>query len=266
MSGDAAAPLRPAPGRRELVLILGLVFVLNLTVGAALEVLSPRLGLLATEVLFLAFPVVAVVRLFYLEPRSVLPLRPVEARYFATAIVGSACLNHLLGLYGAWQERFAPTPEWVRAVFANLFEARSPAEFALVLLCIACVPALCEEILFRGFVQAGVMARASSRTAGIAFVALLFAAFHLDPWRFTPLFVLGLFFSWLRMQSGSLWPPIVAHAVNNALTIGLAEAGWLSDTSAPGTSLTALLAVSGCAAAIALSRPRAVRGAAGRML
>jgi membrane protease YdiL (CAAX protease family) len=262
----APPALRTAPGRRELALVLGLVFVFNLTFGAALQVLSPRVGLLATEILFMALPAIGAVRLFYLDPRVVLPFRRPEARHLGAAILGGACLNHLLQIYGTWQEGFAPTPDWIRAMFADLLEARSQAELVLVLVCLAFVPALCEELLFRGFVQAGVMAQAVSSAGGLAIGAFLFAIFHLDPWRFAGVFVLGLFLGWLRLQSQSLWPPVLAHALNNALSIGLARAGWLSDASAPGSPLSAILAAAGCAAAIALSRPRSVRPPGGRML
>ena len=251
-----AGPLRPAPGRRELALVLGLVFFLNLTLGAGLQVWKPRLGLLLTELALIALPPIAAVRLFYLEPRSVLPLGRPTVRHLVAAIVGAVCLNHLLEVYGAWQERFAPTPEWIRALFAGLLEARSETEFALVLVCLAFVPALCEELLFRGFVQAGVMAQAASAPAGLALSAMLFGIFHLDPWRLVGVVALGLFFGWLRLASGSLWPPIAAHAINNALSIGLARAGWLSDSRPPGSALTVVLAGAGVMLAAALLLPR----------
>ncbi|HEV8119934.1 MAG TPA: type II CAAX endopeptidase family protein [Candidatus Polarisedimenticolia bacterium] len=259
-------PLRPAPGRRELALVLGLVFFLNLTLGAGLQVLSPRLGLLLTEIVFMALPAIVAVRLFYLEPRSVLPFRRPAARHLLAAAVGAASLNHLLEMYGAWQERFAPTPEWIRALFAGLLEAHSGAEFALVLLCLAFVPAICEEILFRGFVQTGVLAQTASVPVGLLVSALLFGIFHLDPWRLAGVFVLGLFFGWLRQESGSLWPPVVAHALNNALSIGLERAGWLSDSRAPGSAPSAVLAGLGIVFAIALLRRHGSRMPSDRVL
>jgi sodium transport system permease protein len=259
-------PLRAAPGRRELALVLGLVFFLNLTLGAGLQVMSPRLGLLLTEIVFIALPPIAAVRLFYLAPRAVLPFRRPATRHLVAAVVGAASLNHLLEMYGAWQERFAPTPDWIRALFAGLLEAHSGAEFALVLVCLAFVPALCEEILFRGFVQTGVLAQTSRVPVGLLVSALLFGIFHLDPWRLAGVFVLGLWFGWLRQESGSLWPPIVAHALNNALSIGLEQAGWLSDSHAPGSALSAVFAGLGVVLAVALARPRGFRTPFDRVL
>jgi membrane protease YdiL (CAAX protease family) len=249
--------LRPAPGTREIVLVLGLVFFLNLTAGAALQFWRPRLGLFLTEIFLIAFPAIAAVRLFYLDPKSILPFTRPAARHLAAAIVGAISLNHLLEIYGAWQESIQPTPEWVRSLFAGLLEAHSAPEFAFVLLCLAFVPALCEEVLFRGFVQAGVMAQSTSAPLGLFVSAFLFAIFHLDPWRFVGVFVLGLFFGWLTRASGSLWPAVLAHALNNGLSIGLERAGWLSDDSAPGSALSAVLAGAGVALTAVLLMKRA---------
>jgi CAAX protease family protein len=74
-----------------------------------------------------------------------------------------------------------------------------------------------EEMLFRGLVQAG-LARLIGGAAGpwIALVAasLLFGVFH---WLSTTYALLaaaaGLYFGWLLIATGSLWPPIVAHAL-----------------------------------------------------
>jgi membrane protease YdiL (CAAX protease family) len=135
-----------------------------------------------------------------------------------------------------------------------------------VLLCLAFVPAICEEILFRGFVQTGVLAQTASVPVGLLVSALLFGIFHLDPWRLAGVFVLGLFFGWLRQESGSLWPPVVAHALNNALSIGLERAGWLSDSRAPGSAPSAVLAGLGIVFAIALLRRHGSRMPSDRVL
>ncbi len=47
---------------------------------------------------------------------------------------------------------------------------------------------------------------------------------HLDPVRFVALLALGLLYAWLAWRSGSLWPAVVAHVVNNALGVMLAAA------------------------------------------
>ena len=230
----AAAPaLRPAPGRREIVLVLGLVFVLNLAFGTALLIAGLRTSLVATQALAFALPPLAALRLFYLDGRAVLPFRRPAPRHLLAAILGTIGLNHLLTIYAAWQEQVWPQPEPLRAMFEALLSYQGPLDFLWLVAAIAVAPAVCEEILFRGFVQAGLVHQARAAWQGVAATALVFGVFHLDPWRFVMVTVLGLFLGWLRHAGGSLWPAILAHALNNALTLALLAAGLVAADRAP---------------------------------
>jgi membrane protease YdiL (CAAX protease family) len=90
-----------------------------------------------------------------------------------------------------------------------------------------------EELLMRGFLLRQLLRRWSAGPA-VLVVALLFAAMHLPAWiamgglsvgvavSFVVLFVMGLVLGALTWTSGSLWPAIVVHVINNVL------AGWLA--------------------------------------
>lgn len=90
-----------------------------------------------------------------------------------------------------------------------------------------------EELLMRGFLLRQLLRRWSGGPA-VLVVALLFAAMHLPAWiamggismgvavSFVVLFVMGLVLGALTWTSGSLWPAIVVHFINNVL------AGWLA--------------------------------------
>src|SRR5262249_55491099 len=131
------------------------------------------------------------------------------------------------------------------------------------ILAFALVPAVCEEILFRGFLQSG-LARVVERPAGVAAASsLVFALFHLDPWRFSGILGLGLFLAWLRLATGSLWAPMAAHAASNIFSIALKVTGRLDEAS-PGSFRSAGLAAALVVAAIAAIA--AARRARGRML
>jgi membrane protease YdiL (CAAX protease family) len=138
----------------------------------------------------------------------------------------------------------------VRALFDGLFVYRGPLDFAALLVAFALVPAFCEEILFRGFLQAG-LARVLDRPMSVvAASAFVFAVFHLDPWRFTGVLGLGLFLAWLRLATGSLLPSMAAHAASNVLSIALKAGGRLDDD-APGSLGSASVAAALVIAAIA---------------
>ena len=268
-SAGAAAGTNPAlrrtsgPGPLEMVSVAGLAFFLNLSAGTILQLAHPRVGLLLSEILFIAAPAALAVRLFYLDRSAVLPLRGVRWMDLIGAVAGALALNHLLTIAGAWQETVWPTPEPVRALFDGLFAYRGALDFMALLLAFALAPAICEEILFRGFLQAG-LARAIDRRAGVvAASALVFAVFHLDPWRFTGVMGLGLYLAWLRQRTGSLLAPMAAHAASNILAITLKATGRLDDER-PGSLGSAAMAAALLFAAIALLVAR--RPARERML
>ena len=80
------------------------------------------------------------------------------------------------------------------------------------------VPALCEEPFFRGFVLTGLYAHYGARWA-LGGSALLFAASRLNPWQFLPLLLFGLFLGSLIHWTHSIYPAILAHALNNLVSM-----------------------------------------------
>lgn len=93
------------------------------------------------------------------------------------------------------------------------------------LLVIAVIPAIGEELLFRGVIQKQFSELAQSRGAAVVLTAFLFSALHMQFFGFLPRFVLGIFLGYLYLWSGSLWLPIAAHFINNA---GAVLLSWLA--------------------------------------
>ena len=78
------------------------------------------------------------------------------------------------------------------------------------------VAPITEELLFRGLLLRGLLRRHSA-TSAIIVTAFLFALMHVNPWQFLGAFVGGLLLGWWTVSSGSLWPAILGHALNNAM-------------------------------------------------
>jgi len=119
-----------------------------------------------------------------------------------------------------------PTPELLAEMQKDqyrMFEDFLTSEGVLLigLFHIALVPAFAEEVLFRGYVL-----RAFEKSKGIIFALILssfiFAAFHLQLTNLLPLATLGAIMGLLTWLSGSLWPAIVAHFVNNGAAVLMA--------------------------------------------
>ncbi len=103
-------------------------------------------------------------------------------------------------------------------------EADSPLK-PLVMVFVVGVAPLCEELLFRGLLQRVLTQRAGLVT-GVVGSGLSFGLLHLsDPASVPPLIGLGLGLALLRARTGSLWPAVVAHTLNNGLAMALVLSG-----------------------------------------
>jgi len=84
---------------------------------------------------------------------------------------------------------------------------------------IGLLPAVCEELFFRGALQRILIQITKSPWAGIIITAFLFSALHFQFQGFFPRMFLGIVLGALYWYSGSLWPSILAHFVNNAVQV-----------------------------------------------
>jgi membrane protease YdiL (CAAX protease family) len=97
----------------------------------------------------------------------------------------------------------------------------------LNLLMIAVLPAIGEELIFRGVFQKILSNLFRSGHMAIWVTAFLFSAIHFQFFGFVPRFILGLVFGYLFFWSGTLWLPVISHFVNNAVpVIGAFIYGW----------------------------------------
>ncbi len=72
-----------------------------------------------------------------------------------------------------------------------------------------------EEVFFRGFMLAGMRRRFGAFNAILA-SAGVFALFHIDPSLFVPILIFGIVLGWLFVKTESIWPSVLAHALNNS--------------------------------------------------
>ena len=89
----------------------------------------------------------------------------------------------------------------------------------LNLIMIAVIPAFGEEFLFRGIIMRIFHEWSKNIHASIIFSAMLFSAFHMQFYGFLPRMMMGVLFGYLFYWSGTLWVPIIAHFINNALAV-----------------------------------------------
>jgi membrane protease YdiL (CAAX protease family) len=84
---------------------------------------------------------------------------------------------------------------------------------------IAALPAITEEIVFRGLLAQLFRDWTHSKHWAIVISSLVFAGIHMQFYGFLPRFLLGISLGYLFFWTGSLWVPIVAHFANNLLSV-----------------------------------------------
>ncbi|MBD99623.1 MAG: CPBP family intramembrane metalloprotease domain-containing protein [Verrucomicrobia bacterium] len=100
-----------------------------------------------------------------------------------------------------------------------LLKMDTPLDLAINLLIVGVIPALGEELIFRGHVQRILNIGKSNGHFGIWISAILFSALHMQFYGFLPRLLLGAFFGYLFHWSKNLWIPIIAHFINNASAV-----------------------------------------------
>ncbi len=122
-------------------------------------------------------------------------------------------------MFLGWINSFVPAPEVMVEMQESMLEMitrflKSENALILGLLHIGLVPSICEEVLFRGYIQRS-LEKSGGIWVGIIVSGLLFGLFHVQITNFLPLAFLGIVLAYLTYISNSLIPAMVAHLVNN---------------------------------------------------
>ena len=89
------------------------------------------------------------------------------------------------------------------------------------LLIVAALAAISEELLFRSVIQKAFVKICKNAHVGIILTAIVFSAFHGDFFGFVPRFILGLMLGYMFYLSGSIFPSMLMHFVNNSTIVML---------------------------------------------
>lgn len=139
--------------------------------------------------------------------------------FYIAALTAGVMMPIVGGMLTQWLAQGHEVSQDIKQLGANTSLA---LRLPLALLVISVGP-MVEELLFRGVLLSAI-ARTTNNGTAIALSAALFACVHLPDlsflWYALPnLFLLGLILGWLRVQSASIWPAVVAHGMNNLLAV-----------------------------------------------
>lgn len=99
----------------------------------------------------------------------------------------------------------------------------------LNLFVVAFMAAFSEELFFRGMLQKVLIECFKNKHMGIWIGAIFFSAFHMQFYGFLPRMLMGAYLGYLFVWSGSIWPGMIAHFINNGTAVFLV---WLSNRGA----------------------------------
>jgi hypothetical protein len=221
------------------VIVLLIVFFLYQIIGGFLAIISggekldenihiTRLVLAFGQYMLILAPTVFFTRLQTHDIKGTFRLKLPAPGLLILSILGIVLIQPLLQGYMYFQDFILnhlpilqESIKWLKDIFDMLEKATdkivsaySPLEFIVVVFVISITPAICEEILFRGFVLKNIE-KVAKPSIAIFLTGFLFALYHFEPFNMIPLIVLGCYLGFVVHYSDSIYTGMICHFFNN---------------------------------------------------
>jgi sodium transport system permease protein len=177
-------------------------------------------GLVTGQAVFILGPPLLMALVLTSSPKATLRLRGSSWTYVLLGLGLALALNPLSAELRQVVQTLFPVP---RVHQEQISKMVAPLNLGTALFALALVPAICEELAFRGFILSG-LSSYYRREVAIVLSAFLFGFLHVLLSLFQQFFnagLLGLVLALLALRSGSLLPGLIFHAVNNGLGVWL---------------------------------------------
>lgn len=150
-------------------------------------------------------------------------------------------------IFLGWINSFLPTGDFMKGLaeqnaelMRSLLEVDGGLIFALLF--VGITPAICEELLFRGYMLRA-LEKSTRVVVAILVSSVIFSLFHIDLTGLLPRFFLGALLAYVTWTSNSLYPAMVGHLINNGGLMIAASFNpeMLTETTTPDSELPWLL-------------------------
>jgi uncharacterized protein len=164
--------------------------------------------------------------------------------FVVIALLLFVCSTPLIDALSSWNETwklpdalkslefsFKQSEEQAKQMTDVFLNTSSILDLCTNLLIVALLAAFSEELIFRGVIQNLLFEANKNPFLSILCTAIIFSAIHFQFYGFLPRMMMGMFLGYLYYWSGSLWIPILAHAVNNGLAVlftWMYHSGWIN--------------------------------------
>lgn len=139
-----------------------------------------------------------------------------------TNLLGTLNEKMNLGSFEALESMLKELEETAGDLTGRMLQVDSIGGLLLNLLVIALIPAIGEELTFRGVLQQALVKGCKNAHIGIILSAAIFSFIHFQFYGFLPRMFLGIILGYLFYYSGSLWVSILMHFINNGTVVVLA--------------------------------------------
>lgn len=177
-----------------------------------LNFLLPQVGFLLVTVIFLRYKQMPI--------RTALRRQKCEGKYFILALLVQILLlglSELNVLFLQFLERFGYQDSGIQLPSMNGFG------FVGVLITVAVLPALVEELFFRGVLLSGL--HSFGKWGAVLVCGAMFSLYHQNPAQTLYQFCCGVAYAAIALRAGSILPTALAHFCNNALILILTACG-----------------------------------------
>jgi membrane protease YdiL (CAAX protease family) len=185
------------------------------------DIASQLIGNTVGQFLGLALPIWFLTKFHTSQPRDFLRLRHFDVMTIFWAVVGlvvlypvivaSGMLNAAIPVPSGFQEMDKMREELIKTMLmkSNVF---------FNFLAIAVTPAICEELMFRGYILRQ-LERKRNAVVAIIMTGVIFGMYHLSFAQVLPLSLIGIYLCYLTWKTGSIYPAMAVHLVNNGISV-----------------------------------------------
>ena len=205
------------PTIQESILILIVALLLMVYAGGMMSLSYPLAGVIVPQFFIGVLPILAAVYI-KADLRQVFAIHKPGVRNLLGAVVlviGAASASLLLS--NVLSYFFPENSESLNESYLNMLDG---VPFVAALLLIALTPAVCEELLFRGYMFTA-FRRKMSLSKAILCVSILFAISHMSLIKILPTAILGAALAYAVYVSNSIFTSSLMHFLNNGFSVFL---------------------------------------------
>ncbi|MCT4565892.1 MAG: CPBP family intramembrane metalloprotease [Maledivibacter sp.] len=186
--------------------------------GAYVQSLNIKSGLLITEYILVLLPVVIILKLKHINLKSFLRLNKLKLKHGSIIVLATLCIYPvamffnliMLTILSCFGLNIEPVP---------IPTADSLIQYIVLFFIIAVSAGICEEVFFRGLLLR--VYEKKSKMSGLVITAILFGLFHFNLQNLIGPIVLGLVFGYLVQITDSIYAGIIGHITNNGFAVTL---------------------------------------------